>query len=201
MTDTDASPAITLKSLGWSLVLLLLSLLLTAALVGGTLLLERQATAAHRQALALQAETRARLNRANDDEQEIRAKINRYREILARGRTAPERRLDWVETLQEIKAARRLLGLEYEILPQRRLDEKSAAVGGYEFFVSPMKIELPLLHENDLFGLIADLAAQVEALVSVRRCRLERLPGQTQPNAATLKAQCEIDWITLQEKT
>jgi hypothetical protein len=63
-----------------------------------------------------------------------------------------------------------------------------------------MKLEMPLLHENDLLGLLADLSSQVQALVSVKSCKLERIPAPpAQTNAATLKAACEIDWITLQE--
>lgn len=201
MADTDSSSVISLKSLAWSLVLLLACALLSAALVAGVTLLGRQAAAVHKQTQAQQKETRARLARANDDEREIRAKIARYQEMIARGRTAPERRLEWVETLRSIREDRRLLGLEYEIAPQRPLDDKAALVGGYQFLVSPMKIEMPLLHENDLLGLVADLSARVEALVSVRRCKLERLPGAVQQNTATLKAQCEIDWLTMQEKT
>lgn len=197
MADTGTS-VITLKSLGWSLGLLTTSILAAGALAGGLLLYEQRITSDHRRALAEQTETRIRLARAHDDEKEIRSKIARYQEILAQGRTAPERRLDWVETLQKIKTERRLLGLEYEIAPQRRLDDKVTAIGGYDFLLSPMKIDLPLLHEGDLLGLLADLAAQVEALVSVRHCRLERLPAAAQGNA-NLKAQCQIDWITLQE--
>lgn len=201
MTDATSGSVVSLKALGWSLALLLLGSALAAALVFGVLYFERQAQVTHKQAVAQQAETRARLARANDDEREIRGKIARYQEILARGRTAPERRLEWVETLQSIKESRRLLGLEYEVAPQKRLDEKATPVAGYDFFVSQMKLEMPLLHENDLLGLIEDLAAQVEALVSVRRCRLDRLPGPVQRNSPALKAQCDIDWITLQEKT
>jgi hypothetical protein len=49
--------------------------------------------------------------------------------------------------------------------------------------------------------LFADLSAQVPALVSVRQCTIERLPGAPQQNqAALLRAKCEVDWITLQEK-
>jgi hypothetical protein len=65
-----------------------------------------------------------------------------------------------------------------------------------------MKLEMPLLHENDLLGLIADLSSRVQALISVKTCKIERIPATpNQSNAATLKASCEIDWITLQEKT
>jgi hypothetical protein len=153
--------------------------------------------------LALQAQTRNQLARANDDQREIGEKIARYQEFIRSGRSQPERRLEWVETLRHIKESRRLLGLDYEISPQRPLDEKAATpIGGFTFLVSPMRLEMPLLHENDLLGLISDLSAQVQSLISVKNCKIDRVPPVPgQANSANLKASCEIDWITLQEKT
>jgi hypothetical protein len=201
--DATTSPVINPKSLAWSLSLLLLACLVAAVAVAGALQFKNQASLTLQQAQAQQSETRGRLARANDDEREIGEKIARYQELIRLGRTQPERRLEWVETLRHIKESRRLLGLDYEISPQKPLDDKAvAAIGGFTFLVSPMKLEMPLLHENDLLGLIADLSAQVQALVSVKTCKIERVPATPNPaNAATLKASCEIDWITLQEKS
>ena len=198
-----APSVINLKSLGWSLALLLLACLAAAAAVVGVLHLGSQAEFAHKQALAQQTQTRNQLARANDDKREIGEKIARYHEAIRLGRTQPERRLEWVETLRHIKESRRLLGLDYEISPQRTLDDKAAtSIGGFSFLVSPMKLDMPLLHENDLFGLIADLSAQVQAYISVKSCKIERVPvAPGQSNVATLKASCEIDWITMQERT
>lgn len=202
MANPGNESAINPTSLGWSLLLLLLAAAVTATAIMTVLQWSRQTDLAYRQALARQDETRSRLARAHDDEREIRAKTARYQELLRLGRTAPERRLDWVEALRHIKESRRLLGLDYEIAPQRPLDEKNVASGGYDFLVSPMKLTMPLLHENDLLGLIADLSAQVQAIVSVKHCKLERLAvDPAQQSAATLKATCDIDWITLQEKS
>jgi septal ring factor EnvC (AmiA/AmiB activator) len=191
-----------LNNLRWSLLLLLVACLVSVAAVLYVQQLGRQAELGLKQAQAQQSETTARLARANDDEREIRAKIARYQQIIDQGRTQPERRLEWVETLRSIKTSRRLLGLDYEIAPQRPLDEKRVVSGGHNFLVSPMRLEMALLHENDLLGLLDDLQAQVQALVSVRNCRIERLTqDSSRQNAANLKAQCDIDWITLQEKT
>lgn len=199
----DASPSvINLKSLRWSLLLLLLACLVAGGAVMAALHYGSAAEAARQQAVMQQAETRNRLARVHDDERDIRAKIVRYRELIEHGRTQPERRLEWVETLSDIKKTRRLLGLDYEIAPQRPLDDKRPAAGGYDFLTSPMKLEMPLLHEGDLLGLLADLTARTHAIVSVRSCRLDSLPFDPgRLPAASLKAACEIDWITLRERT
>ncbi len=203
MTTDNANleSALSVRNLGVSLAFLLLATLLSAGLVFGVIHYRVQAEQGLRQAQAQLSESRTRLSRAQEDEREIRAKIDRYRDLIDRGRSQPERRLDWVETLRGIKEQRRLLGMDYEIAPQRPLDAKAVVSGGYSFLVSPMKLDMALLHENDLLGLLADLSARVTALVSARQCTLERLPPMAQQAAAaTLKAHCEIDWITLQEK-
>ena len=201
MENAGNESALRLRNLGGSLAFLLLAILIALGMAFSTLKYSGQTEQSLKQSQAQLAESRGRLARAREDEQEIRAKIERYREIIEQQRTQPERRLDWVETLRNIKEKRRLLGMEYEIAPQRPLDAKVVVSGGYSFLVSPMKLDMMLLHENDLLGLFADLAAQVPALVSVRHCTIERLPGvPQQTQAALLRAKCEVDWITLQEK-
>jgi hypothetical protein len=202
MENAESKSVINLKSLGMSLTLLACALLITATIVFSVLQKSQQTERENKQALALQNETRARLARAHEDEREIREKIARYQGIISQGRTLPERRLDWVETLRHIKESRRLLGLDYEIAPQRLLDDKAPAAGGYDFLASPMKLEIPLLHEDDLLGTLTDLSTQVQAMISPRQCSIQRIPADpSKRNAATLKAACEIDWITLREKT
>jgi uncharacterized protein HemX len=132
--NSSNSSVISLKSLRWSLLLLLLACLAAAAAVFGVLQISQQNDRTHKQALAQQTETRGRLARANDDAREIREKIARYQELIRLGRTQPERRLEWVETLRHIKTSRRLLGLDYEIAPQRPLDEKMPSAGGFDFW-------------------------------------------------------------------
>jgi len=198
MTHASTASIINLKSLGGSLSLLLLSLAVTATVVITLLQFARQTEQAHLNVLAQQTATR--LASARNDVQEIRSQIAQYQQLVQRGRTTPERRQDWVATLRHIQTSRHLLGLDYTITPQRPLDDKNPASGGYQFLSSPMKLEMPLLHEDDLLGLLADFSAQVPALVSVKHCKLERIPtGQLQPNSPTLKVSCNLDLITLQE--
>jgi len=199
MNTPAPAATISIRALGPSLGLLVGAILIATAAIAWTFQQAQQTAVQHQQVQARQSETRARLARVNEDERDIREKIVRYQEIVQRGLTKPERRLHWVETLKSIKESRRLLGLNYEIAPQRPLDPKQVTSGGYEFLVSTMKLDLPLLHEEDLFGLLTDLSAQVNTLLSVKSCQIEHTDSGTQAGA-NLKAACEIDWIKLQEK-
>ena len=97
--------------------------------------------------------------------------------------------------LKEIRERHRLIELRYEISPQRALDAITS--GALSFYASAMKIELKLLHEEDLTRLLGDLRQQAGPLIRVRSCKLARLPRISGDIAAPLQADCQIDWITL----
>ena len=184
--------------------------LLACAVLGATAvftglgLLERERRA-NRQALDELRDVRSRLARIETEAIDIPGNAERYRQMTASGHLGPERRLEWVERIAAIKAERRLLDLRYEFSPQKALDATVAPAGasasGFKFMSSTMKLQMDLLHEDDLLGFLDDLAGGVPALVQARACTLERLVhGQGGSTAAQLKADCTIDWITLKEK-
>ena len=72
---------------------------------------------------------------------------------------------------------------------------------GFTFNVSPMKVQLKLLHEEDLTRFLGDLNEQARALIQVRYCKVTRQPqGQAGTSGqANLLAECRIDWVTLRE--
>lgn len=147
--------------------------------------------------LAQRQESDAKLKQVRNEEIEIKHKSAVFANLQERGVVGPEQRLEWVELLKEIRDHRRLPELQYEIAPQRLLDAK--AVTDYAFYASRMRLELRLLHEEDLMRLLADLRSRAPALISVRRCDLARLPATVDERAgrrAHLTAECEIDWLT-----
>jgi hypothetical protein len=189
----------------WSLLFLLLAAVVGAIMVTTSRELVAKAQATQRQLTVQQREIRARLSRANDEEQELRGKIALYQQLLARGIVGQEERLNWVEQIARIKNARRLLDLQYELSPQKILTEGilpgGAVAGDYEFMASTMNLQMPMLHEDDLLGFLADLRKAVHAHLLVRDCSIERLPPSSERTiAAQLRAVCTIDWITLREK-
>lgn len=138
------------------------------------------------------------------EEQEIHDKIDIYQAILARGIIGPERRLDWVELIRASQRERQLLDLEYEIQPQIPLP-KANSNGGYTFMDSAMRVQIPLLHEEDLLRFITDIQTHASAFVRVRSCRITRAaPNQVKPGegpSPNLQAECLLDWITLKDQT
>lgn len=157
----------------------------------------RDATRMRADAERQRIEFDGKLKQVRDEENEIRQKAAQFSTMRARGIIGEEQRLDWVELIKEIKAARRLLDLQYEFSPQQPLDR--AALPGYSFRSSTMKLQMKLLHEGDLLHFINDLRAQARAYVRVRSCTVSRIArGTSAPGeAALLDADCQLDWITL----
>ena len=131
------------------------------------------------------------------EETEIKQKSAVFSGLQARGVIGEEQRLEWVELLKTIRDRRRLLDLQYEIAPQRALD--AAPGSAFTFYASTMKIQLKLLHEEDLTRLLDDLRQQARALIQVKSCTVSRLPRGSADGTAQLLADCQIDWITLRE--
>lgn len=198
------------KKIQWALLLLIISLLLTSAVVWGVLSQQKTAMQTHKNTLAAEKEMAANLARARNEEQELRDKINRYEILKQRGIVGAEQRLDWIDLLNHIKTARRISKLDYDFAPQRKIDAallpEGAEAGGMKLMTSQMHLRLSLLHEGELLGFLDDLRTTAPALIQVRACNLTR----SQPDPADLvqrgirpqlKAECDVEWITLKADT
>ena len=188
-----------LKKLQISLLVCLLMIVMGAAVVFFANGATRSAQHERVTAQAQRNDYVGKLQRVSSEESEIKEKSALFQRLQKRGIIGEEQRLEWVELLKDIRDKRRLIDLVYEIEPQRPLDV--APVAGFTFNVSPMKVQLKLLHEEDLTRFLGDLNEQARALIQVRYCKVTRQPqGQAGTSGqANLLAECRIDWVTLRE--
>jgi hypothetical protein len=147
-----------------------------------------------------------RVAKATSEEREIRENLAQFQRLVAWGMVGDEKRLDWVESIAQIRAQRKLFKINYDIEAQRTLDYPGvASAGGLEFMSSRMKLELPLLHEEDLLNFLTDLQSAGKAYVSTRKCVLERAereaPQGGRGMVPRLKSDCQLDMITIREKS
>jgi len=163
-----------------------------------------KARAEQLQAKAEREAEQNKLTRATDEEREIREKLVDYRRLVERGLVGEERRLDWVDQINAIRTARKLLNVTYSIDPQRPVDYPGlGGAGEVEFLASPMRLDMSLLHEEDLLRFIGDLRNAISAYVVVRSCTMERLadaPSSDRELAPRLRATCELDLVTIRDK-
>lgn len=111
-----------------------------------------------------------------------------------------ERRLSWLETLRTAGDAIRIPELTYKIEAQRQsAPDYPLHLGIYRLDVSPMTLNLGLLHEGDLLQILAALDRDAYGLYSVRECELHRATDELtlDPNAPNITADCTLEWLTL----
>ena len=188
-----------LKKLQISLLVCLLMIVMGAAVVFFANGATRSAQHERVTAQAQRNDYVGKLQRVSSEESEIKDKSALFQRLQKLCVIGEEQRLEWVELLKDIRDKRRLIDLVYEIEPQRPLDVAPGA--GFTFNVSPMKVQLKLLHEEDLTRFLGDLNEQARALIQVRYCKVTRQPqGQAGTSGqANLLAECRIDWVTLRE--
>jgi hypothetical protein len=199
-------PLTDLARLRWPLLFLALAVAAAVAVVVVSRQMVGQAESSQHQLLAQQREIHSRIARARDEEQDIRSRIARYLQMRERGVIGLEERLDWVEQITRIRNNRRLIDVQYELSPQKSIDDNvlpgGAVAGSHEFMASNMRLRMQLLHENDLLGLLDDLRRSVNAHLLVRECLVERMGAVTTERGlpVQLRADCLIDWVTIRER-
>jgi hypothetical protein len=151
---------------------------------------------------AQRAEVQKRLASAEEEGREIKANLQQYQALVARGMVGDENRLDWIDTLTAIKNERRLFNIGYSIEPQKPLDYPGFAPGrGVNFMASRVTIETQLLHEEDLLNFIDDLTKRGKSYLAVRSCDVQRTDRGSSGGATTLaprlRATCVFDLITI----
>jgi hypothetical protein len=132
----------------------------------------------------------------------IEERYPHFLELLERGVLGREDRLSWVESLKAAVADLDAQRLEYRIDARRSWDGPVTVPSApFEVLASRMELRAVLWHEGDLVTLIDSLAKRARGLFVTRRCRLEPVSGERDPETArqrgTVQAQCELDWVTV----
>jgi hypothetical protein len=188
---------------------LALPLVIALALLGagGALIWKADASlvAAKRELAVVQAERRQnteRLARIAEEEREVKEKLEVYRHLKRLNILGEEKRLEWADAISRIRAQRELLDLRYRVDRQRLLASYPGNPGSVDFNASNMRVELALLHEEDLLRFLTDLRESGNAYYAVRRCSVLRTgqPATGTNIAPRLRGECDIDLITVLDR-
>ena len=159
---------------------------------------------AQRDAAAAQIERQQsgeRLARIAEEEREVKEKIDVYNRLKALNIIGEERRLEWADAVNRIRSQRELLDVRYRVERQRLLLSVPGKPANVDFYASAMRVDLALLHEEDLLRFLGDLRESGNAFYAVRGCTLTRTgPGTGAAAAARLRAECNIDLITIRDR-
>ena len=143
-----------------------------------------------------------RVLRVSEEEREIRENLIDFERMREQGMLGDQNRIDWIEAIARIKNSRKLFEIKYRIEAQRPLDYSGVVpTSGAEFVVSRMRLDMLLLHENDLLDFLGDLQATHRAYVSVRQCLVTRVDPGAAPGGSglqpRLRADCQVDLVSV----
>jgi hypothetical protein len=146
-------------------------------------------------------EARSKLESARRERDNLAESAEVFRTLVERGLLQTERRLDLVELVNGLRARHQLLGLEYDIAPQRPLTLSGGRVfASVDVLASRVKLRAKALHEGDVMGFIEGLTRTPQGFYPVDRCLMRRVEAPADAIQAHVEADCTLEWITLKEK-
>ena len=166
-------------------------------------------------------ELRNRLESVKRERADLEGSEETYKSLIARGAFAPERRLDLIEAMAELKRRHKLLGLEYEVAPQRPLKfATGASYSAVGIMASRVHVKIQAYHDGDLVAFLDEFPRIQRGFFPIDKCSIKRIAGveqrvqalaeksaQTIPDAtsfavtAAIEADCTMEWITLIDKS
>jgi hypothetical protein len=151
----------------------------------------------------LLAEVRAKVALAKRESDDLRASARIFEDLTRRGMMQEERRLEFLERIDQLKGEYRLSALDYEILPQRPLPlTGNRAFTAVEVLGSRMTMKMRALHEGELIGFIDALSRPDRGFHFVENCTLRRPTISADPLRAEggVEAECTLESISLKDK-
>lgn len=147
-------------------------------------------------------EAQARLANARREREDLRNSAEVFKDLVARGILKEESRLDLFDRLHALKVRHRLLGLDYEIAPQRPLPLAGGrAFEAVDVLGSRVRVKALALHEGDALAFLEELSNPPKGFNPASRCTLRRLEAtRDDASAPRVEAQCVLEWISLKDK-
>lgn len=155
----------------------------------------QQTAQQYQQAKNQLSQAQLRYQQASENKKILDEYNERFNTLQKRGVFGDEQRIDWIETLQASSDRHKIPSVKFDLAQRGMIDsnELGESAFGISVFASSMKIEMNLLHEGDLFALLADFDTRAKGLNASRRCQLVR------DASAGLSGYCELDWISITE--
>lgn len=150
----------------------------------------------------LLGEAQVRLANAQRERDDLRTSSQVFQDLVARGILKEESRLDLLDRLHALKVRHRLLGLEFEIAPQRPLPLAGGQVfNAVDVLGSRVNVKALTLHEGDTLAFLEELSMPPKGFNPVSRCTLRRIEdARGDAMAPRIESDCILEWISLKDK-
>lgn len=185
------------------LLTLLATLLLGATLVFFTYQQFNQSRGALKQQQNALQEARNRLQKSGDEKDRILRYRAAFLALQQHGLVGEEQRINWVDALRAASLQLKMFGVNYQIEAQQAYQSPAVTdAGPYRLRQSLMKINMGLLHEEDLPRFMTALADLQAGFFIIKECDIQRQGSARNETAGVrpyLNADCSLAWLTMSE--
>lgn len=144
------------------------------------------------------SQAEARLALARRERNDLASSSATYRQLSDRGALRPESRLELIERLSALRTTHKLLKLEYDVEPQRKVTFAGIPSEAIDLNASRVRLTLQALHEADALAFLRDLARPPSGFLPASDCHLRALEGNA--SGARVEATCNFEWISVTDK-
>lgn len=184
----------------WSLGAFIVSLGIAAGLISFSEDYKQASQKDMRAAQAKLTEARTQLATAQSDFENMATYKLEYEALETQKVIGNEQRLDWIEGLEKIRKQGVVLDFKYSIGPQQGYAPNPPLdSGNFTLNLSPMTLQIDLLHEEQLDRLISAMMTQMEGWFILDHCTLSK-GGEQTSGIASLKADCAGGWLTMKNR-
>ncbi len=150
-------------------------------------------------------DARNHLAMAHQDQENLADYSNQYYILEKNKIIGDDHRLDWMESLENLRNQNLVINFRYNIAPQKTYAPQPAIdSGNFDIHYSETKLHLDLLHEGQLLNFFKALRSQNNGWYQLEGCTMKRtgVNEDTAPAAGPrIMADCSGGWITLKNRS
>jgi type II secretory pathway pseudopilin PulG len=190
-----------LGKIKWSLLTCLLSTGIAVGLINYSASTQKQSLRQLQQAQKQLNTAREQLLTAQSDLENMSSYQLEYDALVTQKVIGNEQRLDWIEGLDNLRKQGLLPDFKYTIGPQSSYAPNPPLnAGNFALTLSPMSMELDLLHEGQLLNFFGALSRQMPGWFLLDKCALSR-SSAAEDGGVMLKANCSGGWFTMKNRS
>lgn len=190
----------------WSILAICVSSLVSAIALYSSGGYAEKSLSQWRNAQAKLNDARSRLSAAHQDRQNMDTYAIEYGALIDNKIIGDDQRLDWIEGLEKIRQQNLVTDFSYAIAPQKiYTPQPPVDSGNFDIRYSEMKLQIDLLHEEQLADFFKALGSLVKGWYQLEGCTLQRTSQVDVEDAnstatAHIRAECSGGWITLRNR-
>jgi hypothetical protein len=148
-------------------------------------------------------EANGRLHKSGDEKERILRYRPAFQALQRSGFVGEEQRINWVDALRAASLQLKMFGVSYQIEAQQGHPlPPGLDAGPYRLRQSVMKINMGVLHEEDLTRFMGALAESQAGFFTIGACDLRRENSSRGENVGVqphLDVDCSLAWLTMNE--